>query len=53
VRGDYPGRRTARNGKRLRLFEIVRSPRSASLERAAAEDWTVVSIKGDWAKVFA
>jgi hypothetical protein len=24
-----------------------------SLERAAAEDWTVVSIKRDWATVFA
>jgi hypothetical protein len=25
----------------------------ASLERAAAEGWTVVSIKSDWANVFA
>lgn len=26
---------------------------TASLERAAAEGWTVVSIKHDWATVFA
>jgi hypothetical protein len=62
--GDIPMLRYAGGRARpaLRLLVLHDDPEreydyttgaETSLERAAAEDWTVVSIKRDWATVFA
>jgi phosphoglycolate phosphatase-like HAD superfamily hydrolase len=62
--GDVPMMRFARTGQRdaLRLLVLHDDPdrefdytagAEDALERARAQDWTVISIKNDWAAVFA
>ena len=61
--GDVPMMRFARTGQRdaLRLLVLHDDPdrefdytagAEDALERARAQDWTVISIKNDWAAVF-
>jgi phosphoglycolate phosphatase-like HAD superfamily hydrolase len=62
--GDVPMMRFARTGQRdaLRLLVLHDDPdrefdyiagAEDALERARAQDWTIISIKNDWAAVFA